>query len=92
MSKPGLSIESAASIVLRDTIMQHMQIFGHVIRFDKVAGQSVASAYIDGLAGALAFIIAGRHGGSKDDVLDEAVQKLREALDRDLQHLGRPLQ
>lgn len=86
--KPGLSIESAASVVLRDTIIKHMAAFSHVIRNDRAAGQSVVAAYIDGLAGAMALVVAGGH----DDMTQIAAstdQAVYSALQRDLQHLRR---
>lgn len=84
--KPGLRIESAASVTLRDTIAKHMEIFSHVIRADRVAGQSVTAAYVDGLAGAAALVIAGGHG-SKDEVTGQLVTLLRTCIERDLRHL-----
>lgn len=86
-NKAGLSIESAASIILRDTIQQHMKVFAHVIRTDRIAGKSVHAEYINALAGATALLIAGRHG-SREDVLDGTIAKLRECIDRDLRHLA----
>jgi hypothetical protein len=50
--KLGLRIESAASVILRDTIKKHMQTFSHVVRSDRAASASVVAAYIDGGAGA----------------------------------------
>ena len=87
MSKPGLRFESAASVTLRDTIKQHMSVFYHVIRNDRIAGQSVVTAYADGLAGALALVIAG--GQDRTEVTENAIKTLREGIERDLQHLGR---
>jgi hypothetical protein len=84
----GLKIGTAASITLRDAIRQHMLSFGLTIRTDRRSGQAVVAAYIDGLAGALALTIAGGHG-SKEDVVNATVAKLREAVDRDLRHLGK---
>ena len=84
----GLKIEPAAAIVLRDLIKSYMQSFALVIRTSRHASKAVVAAYIDGLAGAMALTIAGRHG-SKDDVINATVTKLREAVDRDLQHLGK---
>lgn len=84
--KPGFSFESAASIVARDMITKHLKTFGHVIRNDRVAGQSTSAAYIDGLAGALAYIIAGG-AGDKEEVLSTVIKTLRDAVDRDLRHL-----
>ena len=85
---PGLRIESAASVILRDAIVKHMHVFGDTIRRDRAAGQSVTAAYIDGLAGAMALVVAGGHG-SYNEVLDATVKTLREAMARDVQHLSR---
>ena len=84
----GLKIEPAAGITLRDLIRQHMQAFSWVIRTNRKAGQAVVAAYIDGLAGTLALTIAGRHA-DKDEVINATVTKLREAVNRDLRHLGK---
>lgn len=88
MTAPGLRIESAASVTARDMIQRHMQVFAHVIRTDRAANQSVVAAYVDGLAGAVALTITGGHG-SRTDVIEAAITKLREAIDRDLRHLAR---
>jgi predicted sugar kinase len=87
MSTPGLKIESAASVILEDTIKKHMHAFAHVIRRDRVAGMSVSAAYTGGLSGTLALIVAGGHA-SKEEVLTATIAKLREAVDRDLRHLA----
>lgn len=84
----GLRIESAASVIMRDTIQKHMGIFAHVIRTDRAANASVVAAYVDGLAGATALTIVGGHG-SRQDVVDAVIKSLRAAVDRDLQHLAR---
>lgn len=84
----GLRIESAASVIMRDQIQKHMQIFAHVIRRDRVANASVVAAYVDGLAGATALTIVGGHG-SRQDVIEAVIKSLRAAIDRDLQHLAR---
>lgn len=84
----GLRIESAASVILRDNIQKHMQIFAHVIRHDRSANASVVAAYVDGLAGATALTIAGGHGG-RTDVIDAVIKSFREAIERDLKHLAR---
>jgi hypothetical protein len=86
--KPGLRIESAASVTARDMIQKHVNIFAHVIRTDRAAGQSTVAAYVDGLAGVAALTIAGGHG-SRADVIEATVARLREAIDRDLRHLAR---
>jgi len=85
--KNGLSIESAASVALRDIIQNHMQNFALVIRTDKAASRSTVAAYVDGLAGAVALAIAGRHG-SREDVVGLTIAQLIEAIDRDLKHLA----
>lgn len=86
--KPGLSIESAASVTLRGAIQEHMRVFSHVLRTDKAGGQSTTAAYIDGLAGAVALVIAGGWG-DKSEVTERIIQTLREAIERDLKHLTR---
>lgn len=88
MIASGLRIESAASILARDMIQNHMRIFSHVIRTDHAASQSVVAAYVDGLSGAVALTVAG--GGSRTDVIEATIAKLREAIDRDLRHLAKP--
>ena len=85
--KDGLNIETAAGVVARDMITKYMESFALTIRRDKLASQTAVAAYVDGLAGALALTIAGRHG-SKDDVVNATIAKLREAVNRDLTHLG----
>lgn len=86
-SSAGLRIESAASVIARDMIQQHMRVFAHVVRLDRAAGQSTVTAYIDGLAGVVALTVAGGHG-SRADVIDATMKALREAIDRDLRHLA----
>lgn len=86
--KPGLRIESAASVLARDMITKHIGTFAHVIRQDRVANQSTIAAYIDGLAAVVALTIAGGHG-SRPDVIAATTLKLMDAVDRDLKHLRR---
>jgi hypothetical protein len=86
--KPGLRIESAASVTARDMITKHIGVFMHVIRGDRAAGPSTAAAYVDGLAGVVALMIAGRHG-SQEEVTEVTILQLRDAIKRDLQHLRR---
>lgn len=86
----GLKIETAAAFTLRDAMRQHMQSFYFIIRGSRPSGQAVVAAYIDGLAGAVALTIVAGHG-SKEEIVNATVTKLREAVDRDLRHLGRPL-
>lgn len=88
MTEPGLRIESAASVTARDMFKQHMAAFAHVVQRDRAAGQSTAAAYVDGLAGVVALVIAGWHG-SREDVIEATIAKLREAIDRDLRFLGK---
>lgn len=85
--KPGLRLETAASVTLRDTIIKHMHAFGHVIKHDRLTGRAVVSAYVDGLAGAMAFVIAGGNG-SRDEVTAATLRELHDAIARDLAHLG----
>ncbi len=83
-TKP-LRFETASSLVARDLIAQFFHAFAHVIRGDRAAGKACTATMIDGLAGTMALVIAGGHG-SKEDVLESTIAKLREAVDRDLQH------
>lgn len=84
--KPGLSIESAASVIARDMIKKHVATFAHVIRNDRAAGQSVVAAYIDGLAGAIALVVAGGHA-SRAEITTATIAGLISAVERDLRHL-----
>ena len=86
--KDGLRLESAASLTIRDAVQQHLHVFAHVIRTDRVAGKSTHAEYVNGLAGVTALLIAGGHG-SRDDIINGTVAKLREYIDRDLRHLAR---
>ena len=86
--KIGLRIESAASVTARDMITQHLTVFGHVIRHDRAANKSTVAAYIDGLAGVVAYTVMGGHG-SPDDVTEAVITKLREAIARDIAHAAR---
>jgi len=83
----GLKIETAAGITLRDAIRQHMTSFALTISANRHTGQAVIAAYIDGLSGTMALAIAASHG-SKEEIVNTTLTKLREALDRDLQYLG----
>lgn len=84
--KPGLRIETAASVTARDMITKHLQMFGPAVMSDRHTARQTTAAYTDGLAGAVALTIAGRHG-SKEDVLNATIKSLRDAVDRDLKHL-----
>lgn len=84
--QPGLRIETAASVTARDMFAQHLKAFAFVIRTDRHAAEATLKTYIDGLAGTLALVISGRHGG-KDEMLNATMTKLREATERDLAHL-----
>lgn len=84
----GLSLESAASILATDMIQNHVAQFVHVIMHDRLANRSVVAAYIDGLSAVVALTIMGRQG-SKEDVIEGTIAKLRENIERDLKHLLR---
>lgn len=85
MSK-GLRLEAAASITARDMITRHLTLFGPAIRRDRIAGQSTVAAYVDGLAGAAALVIAGGQG-SQLEVIEGTIKSLKDAIQRDLKHL-----
>lgn len=86
--KPGLRIESAASVTLHDTLQRHMQVFAHALRADKAASTSTVGVYISGLAGAVALAVAGGFG-SREEITERTMATLRDAIDRDLRHLAR---
>lgn len=83
----GLRIETAASVILRYQITQHMERFGVVIRRDRACNAAVVAAYVDGLAGATALTIAGGHG-PRTEVIEAVIKSFRTAVDRDLSHLA----
>lgn len=83
----GLRIESAASVVARDMIEKHMHAFAHVVRTDRAASASTVAAYIDGLAAVVALTVAGGHG-SREDVIEATIFKLRDCITRDLHMLA----
>jgi hypothetical protein len=84
--KPGLRLETAASVTIRDTMRDHLQTFTPVIIRDHAVGKSVHAEYLNGLAGVIALLVVGRHVG-KEDVFNATVAKLREYVDRDLQYM-----
>lgn len=86
-NKLGMSLETAASVLARDMITQHLAQFHRVIRTDRLANASTAAAYIDGLAGVVALTVRGGYG-SEQGVTDAVITKLRECIRRDLHHLG----
>lgn len=86
--KPGLRMETAASITARDMIRQHMGTFSLSIRTDRAASAATTAAYIDGLAGCIALTIAGGHG-FREEIINAVVEKLRDCVTRDLSHLKR---
>jgi len=83
---PGLRVETAASFILRDMMQDYMAKFYVQIRTDRACGQAVSAAFIDGLAGATALVIAGGHA-SKEDAIYATVLAFKNALERDLSHL-----
>lgn len=85
--KPGLRIESAASVTIRETIHRYFAVFSHVIRHDRTAGKSAHIEFVNGLAGVTSLLIAGGHG-SREEITEATVAKLREYIDRDLQRLA----
>lgn len=83
----GLRVETAASVVLKQTMEQYFHAFAHVINQDRAAGKSVHAELTSALAGCVALMIAGGHG-SIDDLMGGTVSKLREFVDRDLRHIA----
>lgn len=87
--KDGLRVEAACGVIARDGVAQFFKIFGLTVRTDRAAGQSTVAAYIDALAGAVALTVAGGHG-SKEEIVNATIVKLRVAVERDLHHLKGP--
>jgi len=44
----GMRLETAASVILRDAIVRHMEQFAYVIRRDRACNAAVVAAYVDG--------------------------------------------
>lgn len=88
--KDGLRVEAACTVVARHGVRQFFDTFGFAVRTDRLAGQGTVAAYIDALAGAMALTVAGGHD-SKEEIVNATVLKLREAVERDLQHLKRTI-
>lgn len=84
--KDGLRIESAASVLARDAIHNHLAQFALVVRRDRAAAQSTVTEYVNGLAGVVALSIAGGHG-SREEIIEATIKQLREFIDRDLFHI-----
>lgn len=85
-NRPGMNLETAASIVLRDTIHEYFSQFAFVIRGHRDVATSVISEFRNGMAGSIALAIAGGHA-SKDDILAAEFAKLKEYVERDLSRL-----
>lgn len=86
MIKPGLSIESAASVIMRDTVVKHMHTFAHAIKADHACAKSMHAVYVDALAGTIALMIAGGQAG-RDELIAATATMLVNSLERDLQGL-----
>jgi hypothetical protein len=71
----------------RDWVKSFMKSFAPYIRSERATGKIVCALFIDALAGALALAIAGRQD-SEQQIVNAAIIALREAVKRDLRHLG----
>jgi hypothetical protein len=85
--KPGLRLETAASVLARDAIQKHLLAFALVIRHDRTAALSTCTEYANGLAGVISLAVAGGFG-SRDEILDMTIKQLREFVARDLAHIA----
>ena len=85
--KPGLRVETAASVIARDMIHDFMGKFALAIRRDRHTSATTTAAYIDGLAGCIALTVAGKHG-SREEVVAAVLDKLNDAVNRDLRMLN----
>jgi hypothetical protein len=71
----------------RDWVKGFMKSFAPSIRSEPATSEVTSALFIDGLAGVLALAIAGRQG-SEQQIVDATIASLREAVKRDLRHLG----
>jgi hypothetical protein len=76
-----------AKTVGRDWVKEYMKSFAAQIRTERTTSQAASALFIDGLAGVLALAIAGRQD-SEEQIVDAAIASLRDAVKRDLRHLG----
>ena len=86
--KPGLRIETAASVTAQNMIRDHLGKFAPAIMRDHGVAKSVHAEYTSGLAGVIALLIASGQG-SQEDVFNGTIEKLREYVARDLRFMGR---
>ena len=85
--KPGLRLETAASVLVRTFVLDHMAKFFAILRNDRASGKAVHAEYVSALSGTIALMVSGGQG-SKEDILAATYLKLREDVDKDLRHLG----
>jgi hypothetical protein len=76
-----------ADTVGRDWLKIFMKSFAPYIRSERATSRVTSALFIDGLAGVLALTIAGRHDCERL-VVESAIVALRDAVKRDLRHLG----
>jgi hypothetical protein len=76
-----------ADTVGREWLKFFMKSFAPYIRSKRATSKVASALFIDALAGTLALAIAGRHD-SERQIVDAAIASLRDAVKRDLQHLG----
>jgi len=76
------------AMILRDLIRDFMGYYAGAVRLNRVAGQDVAAAAIEGLSAIVALQVVGGHG-SREEIESACIAKLRECVQRDLQHLAR---
>ena len=71
----------------RDWMKSFMKFFAPHIRSERATSRVASALFIDGLAATLALTIAGRQD-SEEEITEAAIDSLREAVKRDLRHLG----
>lgn len=76
-----------ARTVARDWLRNYMEAFAPSIRKERATARASSAAFVDALAGVAALAIAGRHG-SEVEVIEATITSLRNAISRDLTHLG----
>ena len=84
LTTPNSQLAEAAG---RDWIKNYMKSFAPSIRSERATSRVASALFIDGLAGVLALTIAGRQG-SEQQIVDATIASLRDAVKRDLRHLG----
>jgi hypothetical protein len=77
-----------ADTVGRDWVKSFMKSFAPYIKSERATSKVASALFIDALAGTLALAIVGRQD-SEQQIVDAVIASLRDAVKRDLRHLGK---